>query len=401
MALFETKVRPADGRERRALQFLELPLIGAHLQAQRDVSGGGSIDAALRDAAVWKCVDLIASMGSILTPKGYRGPEIGVGAADRIANTPEILGKPAADSDIMDWMYQGYISTLLRGNIYGEIVGRGAFGKPTQIELKHPDKVKVRENDKGVIEWRFGAREMDPHDVWHAPSYRMPGIPVGMSPIGYQQATLRGKKAAQEFGNQWFDGGGHPTGVITNSTQKLVTPTDADTIKKRFMSAMYGRREPVVMGGGWEYKQIQIAPNESQFLETMKWGGGQICGIYRVPPELVGEASEGSSITYANVESRGQDFLTFTMMRWVRRWEGWFDDLTGPGTYVKSDLSVLLRTDALTRWRINHMKVGAEIVAPSEIRTEEDYAPLTPEQAAEIAALQPIAPVIGTPQSGS
>jgi HK97 family phage portal protein len=401
MALFEAKARPAASRERRALQFLELPLIGAHIQAQRDVSGAGNVDEALRDAAVWKCTDLIASMASIMEPHGYRGPDIGIGAANRIADPPDILDQPAASSDIMDWMYQGMISTLLRGNIYGEILSRGAFGRPTQIELQHPDKVKVRENTKGQIEWYFGAREMDPRDVWHAPSYRMSGIPVGMSPIGYQQETLRGKKSAQRFGTQWFDGGGHPTGVITNSTQKLVEQGDADTIKKRFMSAMYGKREPVVMGGGWEYKQIQIAPEESQFLETMKWGGSQICGIYRVPPELVAEASEGTSITYANVESRGQDFLTFTMMRWVRRWERWLNALTSPGTYVKLDTSVLLRTDALTRWRINHMKVGAEIVAPSEIRTEEDYAPLTPEQAEEIANLRPINPVIGTPQSGS
>jgi len=400
MALFEVKARPVEGRERRALQFLELPLIGAHIQAQQDVAGG-SVDMALRDAAVWKCTDLISSMVSIMDPDGYRGPEIGVGAAARLAAPPQILDQPAAESDIMDWMYQVQISTLLRGNAYGEVVNRGAFGRPTQIELQHPDQVKVRTNTKGVIEWRFGAREMDPRDVWHAASYRMPGKPVGMSPIGYQQETLRGKRAAQQFGNQWFDGGGHPTGVITNDTQKLVEQGDADTIKKRFMSAMHGKREPVVMGGGWQYKQIQIAPNESQFLETMKWGGGQVCGIYRVPPELVGEASEGSSITYANVEGRGQDFLTFTMMRWVRRWERWLDALTAPGTYVKLDPSVLLRTDALTRWRIHHMKVGAEIVAPSEIRTEEDYAPLTPAQAQEISNLRPINPVIGTPQSGS
>jgi len=73
MALFEAKARPAAGRERRALQFLELPLIGAHIQAQQDVAGG-SVDSALRDAAVWKCVDLIASMVSIMDPDGYRGP---------------------------------------------------------------------------------------------------------------------------------------------------------------------------------------------------------------------------------------------------------------------------------------------------------------------------------------
>lgn len=401
MALFELTARPTDpNRERRALTFLELPLIGARIQAQSDMAGG-SVDAALRDAAVWKCVDLISSMISIMDPNGYKGPEIGVGAANRIARPPEIIDQPSADSDIMDWMYQGQISTLLRGNIFGKIVGRGAFGRPTQIELQHPDRVRVRENTKGVIEYRYGSEDVDPHDVWHGPSYRMPGLRVGMSPIGYHQRVIHGKAAAQEFGNQWFDGGGHPTGVITNDTQKLVDQPEADTIKKRFLSAMRGGREPVVMGGGWKYNQIQIAPNESQFLETMKYGGNQICGIYHVPPEMVGEASEGSSITYANVESRGLDFLTFTMMRWIRRWEWWLDALTPPGTYVKLDTDVLLRTDALTRWRINHLKVGMEAVAPSEIRTGEDMPPLTPEQQAEIAALKPINPIIATPGSGS
>lgn len=400
MALFQLRERPADPRrEARALQFLELPLIGARIQAAQSM-GGGSTEGALRDAAVWKCVDLIASMVSIMTPEGYKGPDIGVGAANRVTNPPPIIDEPSADADIMDWMYQGMVSTLLRGNIFGEIVGRGAFGRPTQIELQHPDKVRVRQATDGTIEYRYGVRDVDPHDVWHAPSYRMPGLPVGMSPIAYQQRVISGKAAAANFGNAWFDGGGHPSGVITNDTQKLVGQTEADTVKKRFMNAVRGG-EPVVMGGGWKYTQIQVNPNESQFLETMKYGGGQICGIYRVPPELVAEASEGTSITYANVESRGLDFLTFTMMRWIRRWERWLNQLTPPGQYVKLDTGVLLRTDALTRWRIHHMQVGMEAVAPSEIRTAEDMPPLTAEQQAEIGALKPINPIIATPASGS
>jgi HK97 family phage portal protein len=155
------------------------------------------------------------------------------------------------------------------------------------------------------------------------------------------------------------------------------------------------------MGGGWKYQQIQINPDESQFLNTMKYAGGQICGIFRVPAELVGEASEGSAITYANLEGRGMDFLTFTMLRWVRRWERWLTALTPPGQYTKLDESALLRTDALTRWRIHHMGVGMEAIAPSEVREAEDRQPFTPAQRAEVDALRPIMPVIGTPMSGS
>lgn len=395
-----TASRPRGGRESRSLTFIAPP-IGAYTQALQDYAAG-DIEGAMRDAAVWKCVDLISSMISIMAPRSYKGPEIGIGPAQRIANLPEILDQPSADSDIMDWMYQGQISTLLRGNIYGDIVGRGPFGRPSQIELQHPDRVKVDVEKTGVVTYKFGQKDMDPHDVWHVGSYRQPGVRTGLSPIKYHQKTIQQKLSAQRFGNQWFDDGGHPSGILTNDTQKIVDQKEALTVKQRFLAAVHGTREPVVMGGGWKYQQIQINPDESQFLNTMKYSGGQICGIYRVPPELVGEASEGSAVTYANVESRGLDFLTFTMQRWNSRWEKWLDALTPPGQFTRLDVSPLLRMDALTRWQIHHMQVGSRTLAQSEVRTEEGYAPLTAEQRAEIDALVlPLPPPIGSPKIGS
>lgn len=394
-----TAALPAGARERRSLTFVAPP-VGAYTQALQDYAAG-DIEGALRDAAVWKCVDLVSSMLSIMTPYAYRGPGIGHGQAKLLASQPTMLEQPSSDSDIMDWTDQAQRSVMLRGNAYGRILERGAFGLPTQIELQHPDRVKVDEDRNGNIVYRYGQQKVEPDEVWHVGAYRNPGIRTGLSPIKYHQKVIQGKLSAQRFGNQWFDDGGHPSGILTNPNLKTISKEDAVTVKQRFLAAVHGTREPVVMGGGWEYKQIQIAPDESQFLETMKYSGNQICGIYRVPPELVGEASEGSAITYANVESRAQDFLTFTMQRWISRWERWLTALTPPGVYVKLDTSPLLRTDALTRWRINHMKIGMEAYAPSEIRESEDSPPLTAAQKTEIEGLRPLMPAIGTPQSGS
>jgi HK97 family phage portal protein len=394
------RATPTGVRESRSLTFIAPP-IGAYTQALQDFAAG-DIEGSMRAAAVWKCCDLISSMISLMTPIAYRGPGVGVGAAVPVKTQPDILLQPSADSDTMDWVYQAQMSALLRGNGYGRILERGAFGLPTQIELEHPDKVKVNQETDGEITWKFGASKVPADEVWHVAAYRMPGVRTGLSPIKYHQKLIQQHLSAQRFGNQWFDDGAHPSGILTNDTRKTVDQVEAKTVKERFIAAVHGTREPVVMGGGWKYQQIQIAADESQFLDTMKYTGGQICGIYRVPPELVAEASEGSAITYANVESRGLDFLTFTMQRWISRWERWWTALTPPGMYVKLDTSPLLRTDALTRWQIHHMQIGARIMTQNEIRVSEDMPPLTPEQLTELNELvTPIPPPIGSPKIGS
>src|SRR6202012_4418110 len=109
-------------------------------------------------------------------------------------------------------------------------------------------------------------------------------------------------------------------------------------------------REPVVMTGGWRYQQISVNPTDSQFLGTLSQSDLIVCRFHRVPPEIVAVAITGSSITYANVEQRSLDFLTYCMQRWITWWERKLGNLLPPGQYVKFDLSPLLRTDILTRW---------------------------------------------------
>jgi HK97 family phage portal protein len=388
------------GREQRSLTFIAPP-IGAYTQALQDYAAG-DIEGAMRHRAVWSCCDLIASMVSMMVPSAYKGRGIGGGPAALVAEQPDILVQPSADADIADHIYMGTMSALLRGNMYGRILERGAFGLPTQIELEHPDRVKVIQDRKGQMIYKYGEEEVPPDQVWHRAIYRMPGVRTGLSPIKYHQHTVRGGLSAQRFGNQWFDDGGHPSGILTNDTAKIVSSDDALTIKQRFLAAVHGTREPVVMGGGWKYQQIQISPDESQFLNTMKYSTAEVAGIFLVPADLVNAAVEGSAITYANVEQRAAHFLTFCLQRWISFWERIQTQLLPPSQFAKMDTSPLLRTDALTRWQIHHMQVGARIMTQDEIRVTEDLPPLTAAQRAELDALVlPEPPPIGSPKIGS
>jgi HK97 family phage portal protein len=128
----------------------------------------------------------------------------------------------------------------------------------------------------------------------------------------------------------------------------------------------------------------------------------KICRYFRVPPEMVYAAVSGQNVTYANVEQRALDFLSYSLQRWITWWERKLGALLPAGQYVKFDLSPILRTDILTRWTVNHAMISSRIVTQDEVRAGEDLPPLTPEQKAEINAVpdQPLLPSLKKPSSG-
>jgi phage portal protein BeeE len=126
----------------------------------------------------------------------------------------------------------------------------------------------------------------------------------------------------------------------------------------------------------------------------------------RVPPELIGAASEGSAITYANVEQRAMHFLTFTMFRWIKKWEMWLGACLPDGIYVKFDTDALQRVDFLTRWTGMHMAIGSRIMTQAEGREKMDLSnkvlvEMDPSIKAELDSLvMPLPPPVARPNQG-
>ena len=386
----------SDRFEKRALTFLSPP-IGAYTDAIQGQSEGDP-EGALKHSAWWSCSDLIASTMAMLTPWAYEGPGYGAGQATRLSKQPSILTQPGSDADIYDFLYMGTMSNCLKGNQVGKVVARDRMQLVTQVELENPGVFRARRLGDGTYEYKIRGEVVTPDKLWLRPMFRFPGSPLGMSPVEYGVHATRLGLSAERFGNQYFEDGGHPSAILTSDTQKMVSQEDAKTLKKRFMEALRGSREPVVLAGGWKYDKIQISPDESMFLDTQKLSDGKVCRYMRVAPEMVGVASEGSAITYANVEQRALSFLTYTMFRWIKKWEMWLGACLPDGQYVKFDLDSLLRVDFLTLWTGLHMAVGSRIITQDEGREIVDRSPLTPDQKEMIDALvtplpPPVAPV--------
>jgi HK97 family phage portal protein len=341
-------------------------------------------ETSLQKLAVWAAVMLIANLAAEL-PIGVFTGDPAASEWAKPVKAPGYFQDIAGDGyGTPDWVFSALISYLLRGNVYGKVVerdGRGAF--PTQVPLYHPDLVRGWRDADGRPTWRVNGLEVDAASMWHRRAYVLPGGLLGLSPVGYHAGTIGLGLAAQRFGQEFFEDGANPTGLLSN-TEMDINKDIAQTAKERFVAAMNGRREPVVLGKGWKWEQISIAPEESQFLETQKYTSAECARIYGPGmPEILGYET-GGSMTYQNVEQRNLHLLIYSIDPWLSRLERALTGMLPRPRFAQFDRRGLLRTDLLTRYKSHAIAIASRFVAPSEVRTGENMAPMTPEQLDEL-----------------
>jgi HK97 family phage portal protein len=287
---------------------------------------------------------------------------------------PALVRAPAAGVTFSEWTYMLLVSLMLRGNAYGRVVRRDSMGYPVQIELLDP--AKVQPPFKAGDLFKVNGEDIPKSDLFHLRAYPMPGQLLGLSPIKYMALAINREAAIQQFSYGYFADAPHPQAVLT-SDQSISDP-EAETIKKRLLAKLVGR-EPLVLGAGVKYTPLSVTPEESQFLATQKLGVAEIARIYGVPPEMIA-AEAGNSMTYANVEQRGIDFLTYSIQPWLTRIETAVSALLPGGQHVRFDPSVLLRTDFHTLTQANSVAIASKQITPDEARAKLDLPPLTQEQ---------------------
>lgn len=318
------------------------------------------------------CLGLMCDVVTMLPVRTYRDAA-GVPA---VVNSPQLVSGPSLRVDAPMWRAQAVVSWFTHGNAYGLVLSRDRFGFPAVVEWLDPNTVGVEENSQlAKPVFRVGGTVVADTDFLHVPGrWVRPGSALGVAPLERFRETFGLALAARDFGANWFGGGGIPNAILR--TDQPVSQDQAATIKDRFMSAMKGKREPVVMGLGVEYQQVQVAPGESQFAETMSASSLSVARACGMPPEMVGAAVSGSSVTYANREQRVLDFLTFSADPWLVRLENLLTNNIASPLYAQFVRGALLRSDLLTRYRAHDMAIRGGFATVNERRDLEDWGPL-------------------------
>lgn len=315
-------------------------------------------------SAVWAAVELVASVGGTMPLDEFRK----VGNDQLKMPLSSVFADPDPDPSVSAVGLRAQLlrSAAIYGNAYATVF-TDSTGVATGLATIHPDRVawKLAKSETG---WAWETyvdnvrRERWPNgDLFHFALFQEPGSPIGRSPVAYHRQTIGQSLAAQKFGQQFFDGGGNPSLIIKPPVR--LTPDEAKALKQQVTDVTRGTREPLVMPREIEIERLTIPAEDSQFLETQRYGVEEVARVFLGGfPELIGGSVTGSSVTYANREQRNADFIALSLApRYLVPLETALSTLVPRGRFVKHNMDALLRSDLAARY--SSYKTAAEVSA--------------------------------------
>jgi HK97 family phage portal protein len=375
---FEEAVQAATAEQRQSyLPFWNLAGIPGLISDS--VYRAGGVNDALRNAASWACIDTLADAISRTPLQALRGPQTDPASVQVVDPQPQLLTKPSNQGTAGVWKSQLATSMLTDGNVFGFPVAynpRG--GNPSQIELIDPATVTKRQMVKGepVVTIDNVVHRLYPlGDVWHMPGRMiLAGSPFGLSPVDYASKIVGTSLSAEDFSYNFFAAGGHPT--LVAYANREINKEQAQQAKDAVRRASDGTtREPVVLGADWKLDKIQLDPNETQFIDLMRFEVEQACRFWHVPPSFVFAAISGQNVTYSNITDADLLFLKNSVDGYLERIEEALSDLLPRPQYVRADRDAILRSDIKTRFDVYQIGIRNGIYNRDYIWSREGMVP--------------------------
>lgn len=332
-------------------------------------------DEALRHDAYWACVTRISADVAMLPV------DVVTGGRGRTADipVPEVIAAPSALTEPMDWRQQVVGAWLTNGRAWGLVTQVDERSmRPSRIELRDESCVRVTTTD-GKVRFYVDNVEHDlwpVGDLWWSPGHTLPSHPLGLSVVQYHAATIGRGLAAGKFGSDFFTDSGIPAAIITAEDDP--GEEAAQTIKAKILQLVQGNREPLILPGGFKYEQIQVNPEDSQFIDTMRYTVEQICRIFGEDPADYGSSAGGSSVTYAN--RIDADIARMRRRQWwVTKLQNTLTALAPPGLSVRLNTDAVLMMTPMERHELFASRLKSRTMTVNEVRVLGDETPFGPE----------------------
>lgn len=369
-ALRRTEQRSSLENPKTSLSSVNWPGDGVRTAAGVSVTE----EKALALSAVWRAVRLctqdIASMPFLLYERQKRGKE-------RAPNNPlyrVLHDRPNPEmSSFTYWeTVQGHIE--LWGNHYSEIERNGA-GQVKALWPLMPDRTHPERKDgvksyvttlPGGVQVRIPANR-----IMHVPGFGFDGL-VGKSPITMARESLGAVMAVREYGARYFGNGARTSGVLTHPEH--VGPEALKSIKDSWQDLHEGLSNShriAVLEEGVTYQQISISPEDSQFLETQRFGVQEVARWFGVPLHMLNDNSMSPA---SNVEQASLDWVMHGIRpRSIRIEKAVNWDLVPQGSLLAEFLlASLLRGDNASRSQFYREMFNIGVMSQNDIREAEN-----------------------------
>lgn len=342
-------------------------------------------DTAAQLLTVYGCVTRIADVMATMPVDHYtrRG-----GVQELVSQPAPWLDSPNPEFDWPALMTQVVWSLLIDGNAFLVPI-RTAAGRVSEVWALNPASVWLQRRAAGrPVEVLVDGAPFR-GELLHIPAYLRPGDIRGINPIDNARVAIGLGMSAQEYGAGFFNNSGIPSLVL--KFKGNLNETQLKAVKDSWRRSHGGPTKAGGVGlleGGGEIQQLSIAPEQAQFLESRRFSAAEIAAnLFHVPPDMVGVAIEGSSITYQNMETRWTEFVRSACQPWMTRIERAMSRQFLPRPhFLKFVPDVYLRADTKTRYETHKIGIDAGFLLDDEARELEDLPPLTDEQREQAAA---------------
>jgi len=276
---------------------------------------------------------------------------------------------------------------MLRGNAYAAKL-RNKQGYVNELVPFPPDTVFPFRGKNGQKLFRVrryeGTTAIDevytPRDILHfcGPSFD-DGL-SGSSPIGVMRNRMGVQLAASEYQARFYQNGAALKGVI--ETPMTLTQEAGERLRNSWESANAGlenSHRTAVLEQGASFRAISISPEDTQLIETLKWGATEIATAFSIPASRL-NADSGKGMRYANSEQDDLHFLKSAIgprIVYIEEALNTDPDLFGASSawIPRFNIDSLLRTDANNRWNVYQVASRIGALNPNEIRAFEGMSP--------------------------
>lgn len=269
--------------------------------------------------------------------------------------------------------------------LYGEFIAvknQAMNGKLVNLIPIPPGMAMARLGDDFRMTYQItqrggGTRTYQQREVHHIRTGTVDGV-TPIRPIDRLREDIALEIACTKFGAALFGNGAIPNLVIEHPSH-FMTQEAADRFKEAWTSTFKKKRGTAVLEDGMKLHEIQLANDESQFLETRKHQRNVIAGAFGVPPHRIGDLERA---TFSNIEQQSLEFVTYALMPYLVAIEAAVNrDLLPEAqkwdTAVKFNVDALLRGDAKSRAETLQIERQMGIINANEWRALTDRAPRT------------------------
>ena len=346
------------------------PLSQLYGQTNITSAAGERIDewSAFGISAVISAISLLADSVASMPLRTFK-----IENGKRVAtDLPYILKQPDIDSNEYELVHQIVASMALHGNAYVHL-DRDKKGEIIGLVPLHVYQMQVLPTgDQTGRKYLHLGNEIPAEDLIHMRWFTPPQSLVGVSPLIQSRNLIGLAMAMDRHLGQFYAEGATPSSIL--ETDQKLTNEQAQIIRNTWEATHKRHRRPAVLSDGLKWKPITTSAADQQMIETREQLIRDIARVFRIPAHLI-LASGGDTQTYQNVEQASLNFLTHTITPWIRRVEIGLSRVLPDGTDIAFDTSSLLRTDALTRAKVNMLNVQIGARTPNEVRQIEGLEP--------------------------